>query len=45
MKQQVDETAIWWNNNLMKQQFDETPIWWNNNLMKQQIDVKNGKLM
>ncbi len=37
MKQQVDETASWWNSKLTKQ-VDETASWQNNKLMKQQVD-------
>ncbi len=49
MKQQVDETASWWNTKLMKQQVDETASWLNSELMKQQVDKTvswwNSKLM
>jgi len=39
MKQQVDETTSWWNNELMKQQqVDETTSWWNNKVTKLQVD-------
>ncbi len=38
LKQPVDETTSWWNNQLMKQPVAETASCWNNQLMKQPVD-------